>query len=91
MNKLLLELGNKGEKNVTSVVGRYFLGVPTFGFPNTFEIISLLLKGRYFWGGLLLSELYGSIYFASDSKQHCYNYNITVFIGERCYLQADVL
>lgn len=65
-----------------------FWGSLLSGFPNTFEIISLLLKGRYFWGGLLLSELYGSIYFAFDSKRHCYNYNITIFIGERCYLHV---
>ena len=74
-------------------MGRYSCGGGGGGsllseFANTFEILSLLLKGHYFWGGLLLSELYGSIYSASDSKQHCYNYNIT---GKQCYLRADVL
>ena len=88
MNKLLLELGNKGKKMSLLLWVIIFWGSLLSGFPNTFEIISLLLKGRYFWGGLLLSELYGSIYFASDSKRHCYNYNITIFIGKRCYLHV---
>ena len=51
--------------------------VVIFGGPYFRDLLTPLKFYHYFWGGLLLSELYGSIYFSSDSKQHFHNYNIT--------------